>query len=429
MRKHLAKKHAINCEAVNKSKQTEVNVPVTATAPASTTVPSATSTTTTTTTSTTTSTASSSQPSMHKFVIRKTMAELVAKLIALDGIPAFAISKSDFIRESFVARNMQLPAYPNKIMDLLHQFFEFARNEKIEEIRALKQKGVRFSGTTDEWTSAANKRYSNANIHASDGIAINLGLIRIPKHGTAEILKALWVEKLAEFNLCEDDMVAATTDGATVMVKMGRLIDSEHQECLNHGFHLAVIDVIFGKIQTEPLDEDEVEPDISELVDDMPDDLELEEEEIEEDEHDEQENFAAFFVEENIMIRPDIKHALDRVRKNVKTFRRSPVKNAILQEFMKAKHGHERALILDCPTRWSSQATMLERFLPDYDCIKKALTVLKCEHQLVDDIIPLLKDLLEALQPIELAVEKLSSCDCDLLKSEGKLNFLFYKII
>lgn len=57
------------------------------------------------------------------------------------------------------------------------------------------------------------------------------------------------VDKLREFDLEISDIVAATTDGAAVMVKFVRLISktSLHQQCLNHGIHLAVVYVLFKR--------------------------------------------------------------------------------------------------------------------------------------------------------------------------------------
>lgn len=80
---------------------------------------------------------------------------------------------------------------------------------------------------------------------------------------------------MSEFGLnLEDDIIAFTTDGAGVMVKMGRDFDGHHQLCLAHGIQLAVLEV-FYKTQKSP--EPEVEEDVSNT------DAE-EEEEIEEDE-------------------------------------------------------------------------------------------------------------------------------------------------
>lgn len=43
------------------------------------------------------------------------------------------------------------------------------------------------------------------------------------------------------------DIVSITTDGAKVMVKMGRQLPIIHQLCMAHGLHLAVMDVLYSK--------------------------------------------------------------------------------------------------------------------------------------------------------------------------------------
>ncbi len=53
-------------------------------------------------------------------------------------------------------------------------------------------------------------------------------------------------ERLESFKIgLSSDIVAATTDGAKVMVKFGRLIPSLHQLCFSHGYHLAVCDFLY----------------------------------------------------------------------------------------------------------------------------------------------------------------------------------------
>lgn len=52
--------------------------------------------------------------------------------------------------------------------------------------------------------------------------------------------------KLKEFGLSlSEDIVAICTDGASVMCKVGKLIEAEQQLCLAHGIQLAVLDVFY----------------------------------------------------------------------------------------------------------------------------------------------------------------------------------------
>ena len=62
--------------------------------------------------------------------------------------------------------------------------------------------------------------------------------------------------KLSEFGLdLEKHVVACVTDGASVMVKFGKIIDWDHQLCYAHGIHLAVCDVLYHKTDTALLPE------------------------------------------------------------------------------------------------------------------------------------------------------------------------------
>ena len=44
--------------------------------------------------------------------------------------------------------------------------------------------------------------------------------------------------------------MACVTDGASVMVKFGKIIDCDHKLCYAHGIHLAVGDVLYRKTDT-----------------------------------------------------------------------------------------------------------------------------------------------------------------------------------
>ncbi|GBN73751.1 hypothetical protein AVEN_44348-1 [Araneus ventricosus] len=65
---------------------------------------------------------------------------------------------------------------------------------------------------------------------------------------------------------------------------------------------------------------------------------------------------------------------LQKVRKVVKLFKRSPTKYYMyLQKYVKEDTGKELSLILDCRTRWNSLLAMIERFHKIKVCIDKTL--------------------------------------------------------
>ena len=82
-----------------------------------------------------------------------------------------------------------------------------------------------------------NRRYMNINLHVEDR-HWNLVLVRIFGSMPAEKAVAVVKKKLDEFGIdLDSDVVAAITDGASVMVKFGKTILPIHQLCLAHGIH------------------------------------------------------------------------------------------------------------------------------------------------------------------------------------------------
>ena len=63
----------------------------------------------------------------------------------------------------------------------------------------------------------------------------------------------------------------------------------------------------------------------------------------------------------------EIENVLKKVRKVVKIFRKTPVKNETLQKYVLLEQNKELSLVLDCKTRWSSMHETVERFI----CLKK----------------------------------------------------------
>lgn len=90
-----------------------------------------------------------------------------------------------------------------------------------------------------------NRRYLNVNVHHKER-HFNLGLIRIHGSCTAEPCIDLVKNRLTSFGLDFDcDIIGITTDGASVMVKVGKLLPCYQQLCFAHGIQLAVVDVLY----------------------------------------------------------------------------------------------------------------------------------------------------------------------------------------
>ena len=69
----------------------------------------------------------------------------------------------------------------------------------------------------------------------------------------------------------------------------------------------------------------------------------------------------------------DISKIVTKVRRIVKIFKRSPLKNETLQTYVKETYPNGLNVVLDCKTRWSSLVNMLERTIQDKLPIQKAL--------------------------------------------------------
>ena len=59
----------------------------------------------------------------------------------------------------------------------------------------------------------------------------------------------------------------------------------------------------------------------------------------------------------------DVKAVVEKVRTTVRKYRKSPLKDEVLQGYIKADHGQPKALVLDVKTKWSSLCVMLDTFL------------------------------------------------------------------
>ena len=110
----------------------------------------------------------------------------MARLAAEDGFSINAISRSDFISHHFEREGLRQPKNPSDIMTLIVNFANEKQSELRQQLQQMKEQEQRFSLTIDEWTSTANKRYLNVNLHGSGDYVACLGLVRIIDTFTAE---------------------------------------------------------------------------------------------------------------------------------------------------------------------------------------------------------------------------------------------------
>lgn len=336
-----------------------------------------------------------------------TLDAILARMTALDGLTFSVFITSSDLRKLLIAKGFDdIPTSAVTIRNRVMKYSHKIREQVSAEIRQLKSSEERFSLTFDEWTSTANKRFMNVNVHSCNKYW-SLGLIRIRESMTAEVCIKILRDRLTlhEISL-EKDIVCITTDGPNIMVKVGKLIETEHQLCFAHGIHLAVCDVLYNKrtVQFKSSSSETNKLDMSDTDDENLENLDCSES-----------GFTIILQSDLIQEIPDltneqnINDIIKQVRQVVIYFKRSPTKNdVILQKYVKCEHGKELSLLLDCKTRWNSLLTMLERFVLLKSSIQKALIDLSHPICLNDNDFALMIEIIDVLAPVKLTLEALS---------------------
>jgi len=274
----------------------------------------------------------------------------------------------------------------------------------------------------------------NIHIYYNTTDSDNLGLVPIEGSCTAEKTLELVDKKLNSFDVSfKQDIVSVMSDGAAVMQKFGKLSPAYQQLCYNHGLHLAVLKVLYvqknRKNTSTNFDRhrtDRTEEPLSDSHDDDTEECEDTEDEIQNENNCDSGDSDIETVETiDVCMQSTIKKTITAIRKIVKLFKNSPVKNNILQRYVQEDEKKELKLILDCKTRWNTMEAMIERFLRIRSPIKKALSDLNLENMWNEEYIQIAEMLLATLQPIRIAVENLSREDSSLLTAEGTFRFLF----
>jgi len=317
-----------------------------------------------------------------------------------------------------------LPHSENHVKQLVMDEGERVRSLMRAEMANLKKQGHRFSVTFDEWTSTRNRRYMNVNVHAERSSYWNLGLIRVQGSMPAEKCIELLQGKLADFGVSLDkDIVCICTDGASVMSKVGRLISAEHQLCYAHGVQLAVLDVLYKRnVSTVTAAAATSVADSRNEVDDS--DGEDEECEAEQGLEVSEENYDVLAE-----LSDEYQSIVNKVRKVVKMFKRSPTKNDdTLQPYVKTAFGKELSLILDCRTRWSSLVDMLARFQQLRGPVQKALIDLGQANELTDADFTAIGEIVACLEPLKVAVNALCRRDTNLISAQAALQFCIIQL-
>ena len=159
-------------------------------------------------------------------------------------------------------------------------------------------------------------------------------MVRIRGSFTAERCSETISNKLNEFGInFVTDIVAVTIDGCSMMKKLGKLIPVLHQLCYANGLQL-VIHYLFYQKQTGYREDGDTEEESDFLS---------ETDQYEEEIFNEMEDSDGLSMEittgnqqaNSLMLKHDIYGIVNKVSRIVKIFKRSPLKNEILQNYAK----------------------------------------------------------------------------------------------
>lgn len=344
-----------------------------------------------------------------------TLENILARMTAKDLIPFATFTTSEDLRLGLIARGFVVPKSANTIRELVLKYADKVLLSMTNTFMTKKKAGERFSCTLDEWTSGKCRRFLNINIVTFDHQIYNLGVIRIVgSFSSNDCLEAV-KKRLNDFKLSYDeDIIATTTDGASVMMKFGRLSSTEHQLCYTHGIHLAVCDVLYA---VNELRATSVTPENVLVDSDNCCEPEAESERLvfELD----SKNQSRFIFKDG-----DVNDLVNKVRNIVRKINKSPVRNDLLQKYVKIEIGKELKLQLDVKTRWNSMVTMLRRFVQLSSPLKKVLIDIKAFNKftITEYDIFIASCVVEALSPIEHVVEVLCTQKATLLTAHTSVH-------
>ncbi|KAI6646830.1 hypothetical protein LOD99_9159 [Oopsacas minuta] len=123
-------------------------------------------------------------------------------------------------------------------------------------------------------------------------------------------------------------------------------------------------------------------------------------------------------------LRFEILELANKVRTIAKFFKRSPLKNDVLQRYVKEIYPNGLNLILYCKTRWRSLLNMFERIVKIKLPFQKVLLDLQEVINLSDHEITEISRIIHSLGPINAALEALCKRDANLITTEATIKFL-----
>ena len=168
-------------------------------------------------------------------------------MAADDNISFSTLAHSEQIRNGLIARNIEPFLSDTAVSAAVKRYAQIIREKNASLLIEKLKNDIRFSVTTDEYTTIANERMACFNVHFPHEEPISIGSSKIRGTFDGDAAAKVFEKKLEEYGLTlKKDIVAGVTDAASVMQKMGEFIKPViHQLCFSHGIHLAVCDVIY----------------------------------------------------------------------------------------------------------------------------------------------------------------------------------------
>lgn len=134
---------------------------------------------------------------------KSTLDKEIAQMVAKSNFTFNQIAQSKFIRESLASKypGQIIPKDNHTVAARMMNFYDTAFEDTKQRIQRMKDDGKKFSATLDEWTSSANARYININVHFTVSpdmktSHINLGFVRIegrcPAESQVELLRKIF---------------------------------------------------------------------------------------------------------------------------------------------------------------------------------------------------------------------------------------------
>ena len=126
-----------------------------------------------------------------------------------------------------------------------------------------------------------------------------------------------------------------------------------------------------------------------------------------------------------VQLQQFVAEVIGKVRTVIKMFCKSPLKDEILQKHIQAHLNTEMKLILDSKTRWNSLLEMINIFVRVEKCIRMALVEIGTFTTITNAEIKTLHDLIDVLEPVKHAVDRLCRRNATLLTAERIHDFVF----